>query len=102
MVDPKYIFTKEKPQLIDEWQIVPEIWDAVRHECDASHDKGKFILTGSTSLEKNEGEEQNKRRVTRSITKSKANQKTKSAGKQKTIKTDNPHKPIGINNCHPL
>ena len=56
MVDPKYIFTNEKPQLIDEWQIVPEIWDAVRHECDASHDKGKFILTGSTSLEKKEDE----------------------------------------------
>ena len=53
-VDPKYIFTKERPQLIDEWQIVPEIWDAVRHECDSDHDKGKFILTGSTSLKKKE------------------------------------------------
>lgn len=55
-VDPKYIFTKEKPQLIDEWQVVPEIWDAVRHECDSDHQKGKFILTGSTSLEKRRGE----------------------------------------------
>ena len=49
-VDPKYIFVRERPQLIDEWQIVPEIWDAVRNECDADHEKGKFILTGSTSL----------------------------------------------------
>lgn len=56
-VDPKYIFTKERPQLIDEWQIVPEIWDAVRHECDSDHDKGKFILTGSTSLKKKRGEQ---------------------------------------------
>ena len=51
-VDPKYIFTKEWPQLIDEWQIVPPIWDAVRHECDSDRQKGKFILTGSTSLQK--------------------------------------------------
>ena len=55
-VDPKYIFSKERPQLIDEWQIVPEIWDAVRHECDSDHGTGKFILTGSTSLMKRRGE----------------------------------------------
>lgn len=52
MVDPKYIFNEKRPQLIDEWQLVPNIWDAVRHECDNSKDKGKFILTGSTSLNK--------------------------------------------------
>lgn len=57
MVDPKYIFMKERPQLIDEWQIVPEIWDAVRNECDSDHGKGKFILTGSTSLKKKRGEQ---------------------------------------------
>ena len=56
-IDPKYIFTKERRQLIDEWQVVPEIWDAVRHECDVDHNKGKFILTGSTSLEKTENED---------------------------------------------
>ena len=55
-VDPKYIFLEDRPQLIDEWQIVPEIWDAVRHECDSDHGKGKFILTGSTSLKKKRGE----------------------------------------------
>lgn len=57
-VDPKYIFTKERPQLIDEWQLVPSIWDAVRNECDSDHDKGKFILTGSTTLTKEESEEE--------------------------------------------
>ena len=56
-VDPKYIFKKERPQLIDEWQIVPSIWDSVRHECDKDHDKGKFILTGSTSLTAEENED---------------------------------------------
>ena len=55
-VDPKYIFQKERPQLIDEWQIVPEIWDAVRHECDSDNQKGKFILTGSTSLKRDREE----------------------------------------------
>ena len=55
-VDPKYIFAEERPQLIDEWQVVPDVWDAVRHECDSDHEKGKFILTGSTSLEKKKGE----------------------------------------------
>lgn len=57
-VDPKYIFNQDRPQLIDEWQLVPSIWDAVRHECDSDHDKGKFILTGSTSLSKEEREDE--------------------------------------------
>lgn len=57
-VDPKYIFMKERPQLIDEWQLVPSIWDSVRHECDMDHEKGKFILTGSTTLTKQDEEEE--------------------------------------------
>lgn len=57
-VDPKYIFKKERPQLIDEWQLVPSIWDSVRHECDKDHEKGKFILTGSTTLTKQDEEEE--------------------------------------------
>ena len=52
LINPKNIFSDERPQLIDEWQIVPSIWDSVRHECDKTHDKGKFILTGSTTLKK--------------------------------------------------
>ena len=53
-INPKFIFKEEYPQLIDEWQIVPEIWDAVRHECDMDTKKSKFILTGSTTLNKEE------------------------------------------------
>ena len=56
-VDPKYIFNKKRPQLIDEWQLVPSIWDSVRNECDNSKGTGKFILTGSTSLSKEEQED---------------------------------------------
>ena len=35
------------PRLIDEWQIVPQIWDAVRYEVDHRREEGQFILTGS-------------------------------------------------------
>jgi len=58
MIDPKYIFQDKKPQLIDEWQIVPKVWDAVRHECDNDKTKGKFILTGSTTLNSSQSEKQ--------------------------------------------
>lgn len=37
----------EKPRLIDEWQIVPQFWDAVRFEVDHRQDLGQYILTGS-------------------------------------------------------
>ena len=56
--NPKYIFESVRPELIDEWQLVPSIWDSVRHECDNDHNKGKFILTGSTTLTKEEKEEE--------------------------------------------
>jgi len=35
------------PRLIDEWQIVPQFWDAVRNEVDKRNEDGQFILTGS-------------------------------------------------------
>lgn len=57
-INPRYIFTNEYPQLIDEWQIVPAMWDSVRHVCDEDNKKGKFILTGSTSLSKAELEKE--------------------------------------------
>ena len=42
----------EKPHLIDEWQEIPSIWDAVRCKVDEKNSKGMFILTGSTSINK--------------------------------------------------
>ena len=45
------------PELIDEWGEVPEIWDAVRHRCDKDKQKGKYILTESTTLRKKEEQE---------------------------------------------
>lgn len=37
----------DTPRLIDEWQIAPQIWDAVRNEVDKRSEDGQFILTGS-------------------------------------------------------
>lgn len=37
----------ETPRLIDEWQIAPQFWDAVRNEVDKRNEDGQFILTGS-------------------------------------------------------
>ena len=44
------ILDKEKPELIDEWNLVPEIWDAIRRKCDETTEKGNYILTCSTKL----------------------------------------------------
>ena len=39
----------KSPHLIDEWQEVPSIWDAVRYRADEGNEKGRFILTGSAT-----------------------------------------------------
>lgn len=49
LIDPKLALQGEAPLLIDEWQEVPELWDAVRFEVDKSGEKGQFILTGSAT-----------------------------------------------------
>ena len=52
-LDVKSVFNNDiekKPELIDEWNLVPTIWDAVRRECDKTTEKGNFIITGSTTL----------------------------------------------------
>lgn len=43
------VLVGDYPRLIDEWQEVPKIWDAVRYKCDEDDEKGKFILTGSST-----------------------------------------------------
>ncbi len=49
LTDPTLIFKNDLPQLIDEWQDVPGIWDAVRYRIDDVGGKGMFVLTGSTT-----------------------------------------------------
>lgn len=45
--NPDLILDGETPRLIDEWQLAPEIWDAVRYTVDHRKGRGQFILTGS-------------------------------------------------------
>ena len=48
-MSPNLILDGKTPRLIDEWQEVPPIWDAVRYEVDRRGAKGQFILTGSAT-----------------------------------------------------
>ena len=48
-MNPSLVLDGEKPRLIDEWQTVPPIWDAVRYKIDITAKKGQFILTGSST-----------------------------------------------------
>lgn len=45
--DPRQLLDGPWPVLIDEWQLVPEIWDFVRRAVDEDRTPGQFILTGS-------------------------------------------------------
>ena len=45
--NPDMILNGETPRLIDEWQLVPMLWDAVRYTVDHRAGMGQFILTGS-------------------------------------------------------
>ena len=53
-MSPSTILEGETPRLIDEWQEVDAIWDAVRYAVDQRGEKGQFILTGSSTPKKRE------------------------------------------------
>ncbi len=46
-LSPLALLEGETPRLIDEWQIAPNLWNAVRYEVDQRDEFGQFILTGS-------------------------------------------------------
>jgi predicted AAA+ superfamily ATPase len=46
-MNPQQLLQGEVPHLIDEWQLAPKLWDAVRYEVDQRDEFGQFILTGS-------------------------------------------------------
>lgn len=46
-LSPNTLLEGETPRLIDEWQIAPNLWNAVRYEVDNMDEFGQFILTGS-------------------------------------------------------
>ena len=46
-ISPSKLLEGATPRLIDEWQIAPQLWDAIRFEVDHRDEMGQFILTGS-------------------------------------------------------
>lgn len=46
-VDPEKLLAGEQPRLLDEWQVAPKLWDAVRHYVDHHKGQGQFIMTCS-------------------------------------------------------
>ena len=50
---PKRLLLGETPRLIDEWQVIPKLWNQVRHEVDDRKKTAQFILTGSANPEEN-------------------------------------------------
>ena len=53
---PSLLLKGDTPRLIDEWQVAPVLWDAVRNTVDERRRKGQFILTGSTVVDDERGE----------------------------------------------
>lgn len=53
LLDIDTVLKGKSPLLIDEWNLVPKIWDGVRRKCDETENKGNFILTCSTKLSDN-------------------------------------------------
>ena len=51
-IDSDTALSSEAPMLIDEWQTVPKLWDAVRYTVDHRRKMGQFILTGSAVPDK--------------------------------------------------
>lgn len=49
VISPELVLQGEYPRLIDEWQEVPALWDAVRYFVDTHQQKGLFVLTGSST-----------------------------------------------------
>ena len=47
-LQPSLLLTGATPRLIDEWQLAPKLWDAIRFEVDHRGEEGQFILTGSS------------------------------------------------------
>lgn len=46
-LNPKRLLKGNAPRLIDEWQLAPKLWDAIRFEIDHRGSLGQFVLTGS-------------------------------------------------------
>jgi predicted AAA+ superfamily ATPase len=48
--DPEVVLTGAPPTLVDEWQLVPEVWDTIRRAVDSGAAPGQFLLAGSATV----------------------------------------------------
>lgn len=46
---PSELLIGDKPRLVDEWQMAPQLWDAVRFAVDREKVRGGYVLTGSST-----------------------------------------------------
>lgn len=51
-IKPSTLLEGERPRLIDEWQVIPQIWDSVRQSVDEESEEGLYILTGSNRVDR--------------------------------------------------
>jgi uncharacterized protein len=61
--DPRLALDGEHPRLIDEYQLAPGIWNAVRGRIDDLGGKGLFLLTGSSTPESDQRSHTGARRI---------------------------------------
>lgn len=64
-VKPSILLKGDTPRLIDEWQLAPRLWDAIRDEVDVRNDVAQFILTGSNSVDKQQIQHSGNGRIAR-------------------------------------
>jgi len=48
-INPKAVLSGEKTRLIDEWQMVPDIWNQIKADLDIDYQFGKYVITGSST-----------------------------------------------------
>ena len=56
--DINILLNGETPRLIDEWQLAPKFWDAIRYTVDMRGEEGQFILTGSAVPAKSDAKDE--------------------------------------------
>lgn len=64
-IKPSNLLKGENPVLIDEWQVVPSLYDAVRTSCDDRNETGLYILTGSNQISLNRNQHSGTGRITK-------------------------------------
>jgi len=64
---PSFLLEGEPPLLLDEWQMAPVIWDAIRFAVDKRGLMGQFILTGSATPSDNETSHSGTGRIARML-----------------------------------